>query len=374
MQAEQVTEPVRYIPGDDEKEIRDGIGLCLSGGGFRAMLFHAGTLWRLSELGILGSVARVSSVSGGSIAAAQLALAWPVEAPEFEERVVAPLRHLADRTIDVPAVVLGSLLPGTIGERAAGMYRRRLFGDRTLQDLPDEPRFIFNATNLGTGVLWRFCKPYMGDYRVGRVERPTVSLATAVGASAAFPPPLSPLRLTLPSGGWNLEGAELGDEFRSHAVLSDGGVYDNLGLETAWKRYRTILVSDAGGHLKDDATPSRNMLLQMPRVGNVVDGQVRALRRKQVIASLADKTRHGAYWNIRRPIAPAPGALPVSPEAAVSLANCPTRLKRLPPTLQEHLVNWGYASADAAIRCYYEQHHDPPRDFPYPSGVGGRRF
>src|SRR6266581_394163 len=32
---------------------RRGIGLCLSGGGFRASLFHLGALRRLNELGIL---------------------------------------------------------------------------------------------------------------------------------------------------------------------------------------------------------------------------------------------------------------------------------------------------------------------------------
>ena len=44
-----------------------GMALCLSGGGYRAMLFHAGCLWRLNELGLLSSLKRVSSVSGGSI-------------------------------------------------------------------------------------------------------------------------------------------------------------------------------------------------------------------------------------------------------------------------------------------------------------------
>jgi NTE family protein len=53
-----------------------GIGLALSGGGFRATLFHCGALWRLSELGYLQRLARVSSVSGGSITAGQLALKW----------------------------------------------------------------------------------------------------------------------------------------------------------------------------------------------------------------------------------------------------------------------------------------------------------
>ena len=45
------------------------MALCLSGGGYRAMLFHVGALWRLNELGLLPRLDRVSSVSGGSITA-----------------------------------------------------------------------------------------------------------------------------------------------------------------------------------------------------------------------------------------------------------------------------------------------------------------
>src|SRR5690349_24700851 len=65
--------PVRWIPADKERgRPESGIGLCLSGGGYRAMLFHVGALWRLNELGYLTRLTRVSIVSGGSIAAAVL--------------------------------------------------------------------------------------------------------------------------------------------------------------------------------------------------------------------------------------------------------------------------------------------------------------
>ena len=53
----------------------DGVGLCLSGGGYRAMLFHVGVVWRLHDAGWLERLDRVSSVSGGSITAGALALA-----------------------------------------------------------------------------------------------------------------------------------------------------------------------------------------------------------------------------------------------------------------------------------------------------------
>ena len=52
----------------------DGATLCLSGGGYRAMLFHVGVLSRLNEAGLLRRLTQVSSVSGGSITAALLSV------------------------------------------------------------------------------------------------------------------------------------------------------------------------------------------------------------------------------------------------------------------------------------------------------------
>src|SRR5436190_16680394 len=152
-----------------------GAGLCLSGGGYRAMVFHIGVLWRLYEAGLLASLQRISSVSGGSITAGTLALAWPklgfdpADPGGFTEHVVKPLRTLAGRTLDAYAVLGGILLPGAVADRVASAYGELLFGDATLQALPDQPRFVINATNVQSGALFRFSKPYMGDYRIGRI-------------------------------------------------------------------------------------------------------------------------------------------------------------------------------------------------------------
>src|SRR5262245_24538819 len=52
------------------------IGLALSGGGFRASLYHLGLIRFLRDAGILPQVTHITSVSGGSIIAAHLALNW----------------------------------------------------------------------------------------------------------------------------------------------------------------------------------------------------------------------------------------------------------------------------------------------------------
>jgi NTE family protein len=358
----------------------DGLALCLSGGGYRAMLFHAGALWRLNELGYLPRLARISSVSGGSITAAVLALAWPTLAFDsdgvaagFQDKLVDPLRAFAGRTIDLPAIVFGLLLPGrTISGQIAASYRRHLFGDATLQDLPDEPRFVVNATSLQSGVLFRFSKPYLWDYRVGEVVAPTVPLALAVAASSAFPPILSPARLRFPAGAFT-PGSGNGlqkEPYTRRLLLSDGGVYDNLGLETAWKRYTTILVSDGGGHLKDTASPPRDWLRQSFRVLGVIDNQVRSLRKRQVIDGYKTGARSGTYWGIRSHTADYQLAdpLPSPSQATDGLAAVPTRLAAMPDELQERLINWGYAIADTALRRHLEPSASRG-EFPYPRGL-----
>jgi NTE family protein len=142
----------------------------------------------------------ISSVSRRSITAGLLALKWPKLSfdttrlqEDFKTEIVSPLRSLASDTIDEEAIVLSLILPGRVSDRAAASYQRHLFADGTLQDLPDSPRVVINATNVQSGVLWRFIKPYMCDYRVGEGSQPNVNLSIAVAASAAFPPVLSPV-------------------------------------------------------------------------------------------------------------------------------------------------------------------------------------
>jgi NTE family protein len=379
----RLLEPVRRLPGEeDEEQPKAGTALCLSGGGYRAMLFHVGVIRRLLDTGHLGRVDRISSVSGGSITAGVLALAWerlkPGEAgavERYETEVVEPLRELAARTIDAWSIALGLAAPGTISERVAGAYRRRLFGDRKLTDLPPKPRFVINATNIGSGVLWRFTKAYMADWRVGRILEPEVDVADAVAASSAFPPVLSPHVVELQDADWHTDRSNdlTGPEHRDKAVLSDGGVYDNLGLETAWKRCREVIVSDAGGQLGPDATPAADWPRHMLRVLKVIDNQVRSLRKRQVLQGFRSDSRDGVYLGIRSDIGhyEVPDALPCPKQQTLVLADTPTRLAELDSVRQERLINWGYAICDAGLRAHVDQGLEPPAGFPYPEAAVG---
>jgi NTE family protein len=157
-------------------------------------------------------------------------------AARFSELVERPILELADKTLDIPAVLTG-VIPGRIADRVASAYDKILFDGRTLQDLPSDgegPRFILLSTNLSNGHAWRFSKPYMRDWKSEPIRNPTLPLAKAVASSSAFPPTLSPSLL-------KMDGRTV--------YLTDGGVYDNLGLEPVVKRCETVFISD-GGHAR----------------------------------------------------------------------------------------------------------------------------
>ena len=249
----------------------------------------------------------------------------------------------------------GTFLPGTISEFVARSYASHLYGDATLQDLPDDPpRFVINATNVQSGALWRFSKPYMRDYLVGKVSNPTVRLADAVAASSAFPPFLSPARL--PKAKLDFDAPTDGEPlhrspFTTDVFLSDGGVYDNLGLETIWKNYETLLVSDAGQKTAAEEEPDSDWPRHAKRILDIVDNQVRSLRKRQLIGAYEAGLRKGAYWGIRTNIEDyGVAGLPCPFERTQALAAIPTRLADIDDLtfVFEHLANFGGVGLRAA--------------------------
>jgi NTE family protein len=373
----QLVEPVSNLAETKPRGISPGIGICLSGGGYRAMLFHLGAFLRLFELGLLQKASRISSVSGGSITSAKLGLEWSKlkTRDDFFSRVIEPIRSVAGTTIDKPAIVEGLILPGKVADYVAAAYRKMLFGAATLQDLPGKPEFVINATNVETGTLWRMSRPVMADYKVGEIDKPRLPLARAVAASSAFPPVLSPLVLRVKPSDFSRRFTK-DEALLSDISLADGGVYDNLGLETVWKAYRNLLVSNAGAALQPNSSPSSGWISQAKRAIDIIYGQVGSLRQRQLIASFKAKQgdrgwRRGTYWAVGSDVSHYnfPGGLPAPLELTTELARLPTQLRPFGKALDERLINWGYAICDTAVRRHFGQANDPPAQFPYSGGV-----
>ena len=379
----------------DSGKLEPGIGIALSGGGYRAMLFHAGALARINELGLLSRAQRIASVSGGSIIAGHLALSWTAlgaadakgMSAKFKTVVVEPILAFSRHSIDVVDALTG-LLPWTsASDQVVQSYDKYLFGKKTLQQMPDTPRFVFCATNLQTGVLWRFSKPYAGDYVVGRIDRPATLVSQAVAASSAFPPVLSPCVLQFPAGSFvSWPGTQVIPPneiaaYRSKVILTDGGVYDNHGIEPIVKRYLTNFVSDGGAPFGRSADLHTDWISQLRRILDVEDNQVRALRRRDLIdrfiagnrvgdeTRLTGEARMGAYWGIDtdpRKVDP-PNALACDPDLVHGLAHVGTRLSDLGETLSKQIVNWGYVVCDRSVRANYTGPLNPsPPQLPYP--------
>lgn len=348
------------LAADGEGTRSSGIGLCLSGGGYRAALFHLGAVRRLNELGILSKVTTVSAVSGGGILAAHLAEVlrpWPEPgdvAADFDERVARPFRAFTSRNIRT-APFLGRLLPWHWGARRsavdllAAAYERHLTRLH-LPELPDRPVFVFCSTDMSYGVNWEFSKRQVGDWQAGYLRpAPDWPLARAVAASSCFPPVFAPLRLGLDPRalvGGKARSGPARDRAVASIGLTDGGVYDNMGLEPVWRSHRTLLVSNGGATF--DFGHDKGLLWRLQRYTSIVSRQASAVRQRWLIAGYQRDRLTGAYWSITNSSDESIGY----PSGLVRevIAQVRTDLDRFSEAEQAVLENHGYAVADRAVQ------------------------
>lgn len=345
------------------------VSLTLSGGGFRAMLFHVGTLRRLNDAGLLPRLSAISSVSGGSVASAYLAHRWPDlrfdesdRATNFHEVFEAPLGALAGVTLDIPSV-LGGMLPFTsAAEKQVAKFDERLFHEAKLSSIAaggtpapggrPRPLFVLNATSLQTGEHWQFRAAAMGGPITGWIAPGETRLAEAVAASSGFPPLLSPLVLhpATDSTAWhecvdyrdnpygvayaNEPGRQLAPDakaaYRGKVHLIDGGVRDNLGIApieemnrvrrledarlgaAASRRATVTLISDGGATTQLDTDPAANWAGQGMRVLGLLADQPDEVRVAALIRTGSARLRSYG-WNAG-PTLPGCAALRPPPE------------------------------------------------------------
>lgn len=292
----------------------------MSGGGSRAIAFHLGCLRALNRLGLLDRVIVLSTVSGGSVIGAYFH-AYDGDFPSFEAKIrdvlaqglVAKMRRKIFSALGIKVVaafiavgivafgvaliksflkLVSLVTPRSFSTHFEHLELRSplhrfasrttlleaalddlLFKRATLNDLPAEPHLVINATELRTGSAFRFGTLESGSWRWGKLHRNAVSVAHAVAASAAYP-------LFLPAFDETLTFEKGGELKNNRVILTDGGIYDNLGLGCLWPdRSRdislnvvpvdTIICCSAGYGLRQDP-PSQFIFARMLSVFSTV--------------------------------------------------------------------------------------------------------
>lgn len=245
-------------------------GLALSGGGSRAAAFHLGCMRALNDRGILDQVHTLSTVSGGSVIGALWAYSDD-SFEEFDQRMQTLLRKGLKRGIirytffsgEAPKIVgtiftsgvLAALCSsarllisalGLVGIKHVSLDSLKLhlraplprFASRTtaFAKFLDREYFkgallkgikrknlqiIINATELRTQSAFRYGSIESGCWRFGTLTEDTF-VAKAVAVSASFP-------AILPALDEQQRYTKRGETATHRTIVSDGGVYDNLG-------------------------------------------------------------------------------------------------------------------------------------------------
>jgi predicted acylesterase/phospholipase RssA len=308
------------------------IALCLSGGGLRATLFHLGVIraFRRAKrdgLTAIDAVTEVYSVSGGSILAAHMMANWDKYTGSEEsfaeaERAIFDFADSSLRDRVLRRAITQKLWrfafwfwptrfsPAWSGGRITGSRRahwlqeeyRSLLGSDSLADcarrFPGLPRFHILATSFRSAELCAFTND--GFEVEGRDESfspgPLGSspLSAAVAASSAFPPLFPPI--TFPA---SILHDDQSPRARGTILLSDGGIYDNLGVEKyRCKRVRDprstparLVISDGGAAFRnDDVASFANVVGRNMRASDVLMDRVARATKEDVrgVAEIED--------------------------------------------------------------------------------------
>jgi len=361
---------------------RRPLGLSLSGGGFRATLFHLGAIRRLDEFGVLQHVDTLSSVSGGSILNGFLSsrLKGSISAgiANFGNEVSAPVREFCAQDIR-RWLALEAVIPGTHNSAAlAKRYDENLTNGMTLAAIPKTPIHIFSATDLAYGVNWMFKQAECGDYQAGFFQTPpTWKLGTAIAASSCFPPVFKPMNLNLDPAalkGGRVPPGPVRDKCVREITFSDGGVYDNLGLEPIWKDHDYVLASDGGALFSVGGDTGFSW--EVGRYIAIPENQALAVRKRWLISNfIARETNgpnygiNGTYWGIGGACSDYGINHGYSKDLATNyIATIRTDLDSFSEAEASVLENHGYWLADAAIRTHVPGliFVDPPVQIPNP--------
>lgn len=302
--------------------VKPAIGVALSGGGMRAMAFHAGVFRWLAETERMEDVAHISSVSGGTLAAGLVfavnSWKWPTS-QQYLKNVRPEVTRLLTTQSLACAALLRLVWPSNwrfIFSRANVVSQAIAHSwgiTESLSDLPTVPVWSINGTTAETGRRFRFKQDRCGDYEIGYANAARFKIADAMAVSAAFPGLIGPLAIKSADYTWKRRPSwNAPVESEREVVLPfkrlhlyDGGVYDNLGLEplidpatqTFKNDIQYLVCSDAGAPLAREA-PSFFDVRRVTRLLDIVMDQARSLRIRPLAKFLEKNPNLGAYAQI----------------------------------------------------------------------------
>jgi NTE family protein len=377
------------LPRDE----RQGIALCLSGGGYRAALYHLGATRRLNELGVLSQISTLTSVSGGSILASVIA-AYAVRKPEawsrpgepvagWDDEVAKPLEELTHHNIRTRSILKG-VLPWNLLKRdvqidaLADRLAEGPTGRARLADLPERPRFVFCSSEMVFRAQWTFDSGprRFGAEPSGHRDFGDFTIARAAASSSCLPGAFSPMSLRERLAGGTYDGDDA-TKLHGKLALSDGGMYDNLGVEPVWQDHETVLVSDAAPTLRPD--PGFGAIWSQLRFAAILLEQATDVRKRWLISNFIAGLLDGAYWSIAGTAEEYPKpSHPAYSAAFVRDSIAPIRIDLDVFSDGERAVlqNHGYLMAETAIRSHVPKlarADAPPPQVPYPDWMDERK-
>lgn len=254
------------------------IGIALSGGGFRASVFHIGVFEALAKNGYLNNIKHISTVSGGSFTVALIFKLnnnkWPTD-KEYLENVLPKLKeYFVDIGVGKKAIIRLFFYPKhwlNFFSRAnivADTLKKDWGITNNLSELPDIPVWDINSTTVETGKNWRFSKSKMGDYKFGYIINPNYLIADAVASSSAFPGFIGRFSINVSNySDWHeFDWDNKIFKKKNKTIifdklhLSDGGLYNNLGEEALIDKLGETLIKDINFLIVSDATQALKIL------------------------------------------------------------------------------------------------------------------
>ena len=291
------------------------IGLALSGGGIRAMVFHLGLFKWLAEMNLLEQVRKISSVSGASLCVGMIYahnnLAWP-SSQVFLTKTLPSIEETLKVNLQMYAIARWLFSPRHWNKRVniiAKVLENRWGVHGNLQQLTGDVIWIVNCTTYETGKRFHFCQNDMGDHVTGYVNKPNFLISEAMAASAGFPLLIGPYALRTDDFTWtpSIYAKEDWQPPGKQTIhLWDGGVYDNLGLESIYKLQDNgtldedlefLIVSNASSPLTQQDRPRIRLHKNLSRILDISMSQVAAVRTRSVMDFII-RTQKGMYLKI----------------------------------------------------------------------------